>query len=222
MRLLITDVTEMDNGNYCVAGWCVQQNRMVRPLPSGANWTAPMLAAHGIAPGATIDVQPTGARGSGAYPHRTEDTPISPVGVRLVSPGPALWFGHNAPPTAGTLGEAFQDHVQCNSIWNGCRQGVYVPVGIEARSLWAVTVRRDRLSFVEVFEKLKAILNDGLASYRLAVSSKALKEAWRHGGLAAVNQVLPRAGNLHVRVGLARALGDPADNCYVMVNGVYW
>lgn len=60
MRLLITDVTEMHAGNYCVAGWCADENRMVRPLPNGANWARSWLRLSGIAPGATVQVQPIG------------------------------------------------------------------------------------------------------------------------------------------------------------------
>jgi hypothetical protein len=221
MRLLITDVTEMHRGNYCVAGWCAAQNRMVRPMLNGSSWTAPILAAYGITPGATIDVQPTGVSGNGTFPHRTEDTPIKLAGIDLVSPGPADWFGRAAPPATETLAEAFHDHVQHNSIWDGCRQGVHVPAGVKARSLWAITVRRERLTFVEDFAKLKAVLDDGTASYKLAVSTRELKEAWRDSGMAAVNQALPRTAVLHVRVGLARAFGNPADKCYMMINGVY-
>lgn len=46
MRLVITDVTEMHGGNYCVAGWNAQTDRMVRPLPNGANWTASIRLVH--------------------------------------------------------------------------------------------------------------------------------------------------------------------------------
>jgi hypothetical protein len=33
MQIVITDVTEMHQGNYCVAGWCPKSEKMVRPLP---------------------------------------------------------------------------------------------------------------------------------------------------------------------------------------------
>jgi len=35
MQILITDVTEMHQGNYCVAGWNLNAGTMVRPLPNG-------------------------------------------------------------------------------------------------------------------------------------------------------------------------------------------
>lgn len=131
-------------------------------------------------------------------------------------------FWSERSPTAPTLEESFEGHVEYNSVWNDCRQGVHVPAGAKVRSLWAIRVSRDRLRFTLDFDKLKAILDDGSAKYKLAISSKVLKETWRAGGLTAVAQALPASGNLHVRVGLARAWGSQPDKCYVSINGVYW
>jgi hypothetical protein len=85
--------------------------------------------------------------------------------------------------------------------------------------LVAVRIPNTNLSFSEAFGKLKATLNDGVACYQLTVSSKVLKEAWRTGGLAAVNNALPARGELHVRIGLARPY-DNLPKCYAMLNGV--
>jgi hypothetical protein len=81
----------------------------------------------------------------------------------------------------------------------------------------AVRVPKENLSFAEVFDKLKATFDDGSDSYQLAVSSKALKEAWRSGGLAAVSNILPARDEFHIRVGLARPFQN---KCYAMLNGV--
>ena len=212
----------MHHANYCVAGWCATTGQMVRPLPNGANWTAQLLAAKRITPGATVEITASRAQPIGVYPHLTEDLPIDPATINLVSPGPATWFGANAPPTEATLSEAFENHIQHNSVWNGNRQGVHVQSGTRCRSLWAIRAARDAVTFVEDFNKLKAKLDDGAASYKLAVSSEVLKDAWRQGGTQAVNQLIPAATRLHVRVGLARAFGATADKCYVMINGVNW
>ena len=222
MRLIITEVTEMSPGNFCVAGWDARTGRMVRPLPNGGNWTAGLLRQHSVAPGAVLNFNPTGVAHHSAFPHHTEDTPVDLASIAVVTVAPGAWFGPNAPTCANTLAQAFQGHVQNNSTWNGVLQGVYVPVGTQTRSLWGVSCQRAALTFAEEFKKLKAELNDGTAIYKLAVTSHVLKETFRGGGVAAVIQALPRAGNLHVRVGLARAFGNPADKCYVMINGVYW
>jgi hypothetical protein len=62
-------------------------------------------------------------------------------------------------------------------------------------------------------------LDDGSAPYQFTVSSKVLKEAWRNGGLAAVNNALPARQEFHVRIGLARPFDNPP-KCYAMLNGV--
>src|SRR5579863_3712323 len=103
MRIVITDVTEMHQGNYCVAGWRTSTGRMLRTLPEGGNWTGQLLARNQIAPGAMIEFQATGASPTGLYPHLTEDTPIDPTTIRLLSKRRQQWFGVSAPPTAATL-----------------------------------------------------------------------------------------------------------------------
>jgi hypothetical protein len=222
MIILITDVTEMGGGNYCVAGWCAATQSMVRPLPNGANWPTLLLHAKGIAPGVTVDVQPNGNAGTGVYPHTTEDTPIDPASVQVVNQGPPNWFGVGAPATSATVQDAFQNFIQHNSQWNGLLQGVHVPVGTQTRSLWAVRVARNQLDFFTDFNKLKVELDDGEASYSLSVSARVLKEAYRQGGIPAVEAALPNAGQLHVRLGLARAWHSHPNKCFLMVNGVYW
>ena len=118
MRLIITDVTEMHGGNYCVAGWKAQGQRMVRPLPNGANSTAGLLQQHGIAPGASIDVFPHRTTASkcvpashGRYARRSGDHPACERRAnRLVRRG--------CPLTYGTVSGAFFGHIAHNSIWN--------------------------------------------------------------------------------------------------------
>lgn len=221
MRLIITDLTEMRGGNYCVAGWNTQAQRMVRPLPNGSNWTAGLLQQHGILPGATIDVNPSGQQHQSIYPHRTEDAPIDRATIRHVNPGPINWFGADAPPTQATLAAMFGGHLLHNSVWNNVRQGVHVRAGTPIGSLGAIELPRARIRFLEEFGKLRAILDDGDARYKLAVSSLALKTAWRQGGTQAAQQVLPPSALLHIRVGLARAFDNPPEKCYLMVNGVH-
>jgi hypothetical protein len=223
MDILITDVTEMGANVYCVAGWCEAQGRMVRPLPNGGNWGGGLLNSRGVAPEVTLRVAPTGVAHGGAYPHSSEDTRIDPATAVVVDHGPTNWFGAGAPPLAATLQDAFEGNVQHSSIWDGRRQGVYVPLGTQTRSLWGVGVNRDHLQFVEDFGKLKAHLNDGDHTYKISVSSRVLKEAFRNGGIAAVNASLPANGGLHVRVGLARAWPpNHPTQCYTMINGVHW
>lgn len=221
MQLIITDVTEMQQGNYCVGGWDPAGARMIRPLPNNSNWTAALLNANNVVGGAIIDVAPVPLPVTGAYPHRTEDTPIDPAQTQHVGSYSA-WFAPGAPIVAQDMQAAFAGQVRWNGVWNGCYQGVHVLVGAQIGSLAGLQLDRSDVSFVEEFNKLRAVVSDGTETYKVAVSSRVLKEAWRAGGLAGVASSLPTKGRLHVRVGLARAFGNPPDKCYVMLNGVYW
>jgi hypothetical protein len=226
MQIVITDVTEMHQGNYCVAGWCPKSEKMVRPLPNGTNWTAAQLAKYGIQPGATIQVTSSSSAPGGLYPHRTEDTPIDSGTVKLVSAGPKTWFGAGAPPLANSLAAAFRNHVQTTGVWNGARKGAYVQEGIQIGSLAAVSITRPNLEFFENDYKgeksLRAYIADSDARYSLPVVAKNLRELYRSKGVTAVNKLLPKNGDLHMRVGLARAWSGQPGKCAVMINGVYW
>lgn len=218
MDVLITDVTEMGGGNYCVAGWDVGAKRMVRPLPNGGNWPAILLNRHEIVTGKLILVNPQGVS-NGIFPHRTEDTPIDPTSIKTSKGVFSDWLGPSAPEVAPDLTSGFGGHLQWNREWNGVKQGVHVLPGVQCSSLIAGRIPISNLVFSEVFGKLKATLNDGAGTYQLTVSSKVLKEAWRSGGLQAVNHALPPRQDLHIRVGLARPFQDPP-KCFAMLNGV--
>jgi hypothetical protein len=218
MDILITDVTEMQHGNYCIAGWNVAEQRMVRPLPNGNNWTAPVLAEHGVATGITVRAVPKGVP-TGTYPHRTEDTPIDSSAIQSANGTFSNWLGRGAPPVSDSLSNGFGENLKWNSVWDEVRQGVHVLPGTQCNSLVAVHVAGADLSFCELFGKLKATFSDGSNRYQVAVSSRILKEAWREGGVPAVKLALPTRTTFHVRVGLAREFGNPG-KCYVMLNGV--
>ena len=210
MQILITDVTEMHEGNYCVAGWNPSTGNMVRPLPNGSNWTEAQLTKYGIQPGATIQATASGAPAGGVYPHRTEDTPIDLGSVKLIGAGPKGWFGAGAPSLARSLAAAFQNNLQTTGVWDGARKGAYIQEGTQIGSLAAVKICRPNLEFFEDDFKgkksLRAYMTDNDARYSLPVVAENLRELYRSKGVAAVNKLLPKTGNLHVRVGLARAL----------------
>ena len=218
MEVLITDVTEMGGGNYCVAGWDIVAKRMVRPLPGGSNWPSALLGQYGIAAGKLIRVEPRGAP-NGIFPHRTEDTPIDVNSIAVSNGVFSDWLGASAPEVAVNLNTGFGGHLEWNSEWNGVRQGVHTRPRVQCNSLVGVRIPKASLSFAENFGKLKAVLDDGSSRYQFTVSNRMLKEAWRAGGLEAVNNVLPTRSEFHVRVGLARPFQDPP-KCFAMLNGV--
>lgn len=222
MRLIITDVTEMGGGNYCVAGWCPATASMVRPLPNGSNWSSRMITVYGIVPGLILQVQPNGQNPNGLYPHRTEDVPINPIVTPLANQAAPPWLSSAAPARAATIQAAFDNSVHHNSQWNGRLQGVHVAEGALCRSLWGLEISRQSVSFTTDFDKLKAVIHDGDSEYLLSVSARNLKETYRAGGDQAVTNLLPQGGRLHIRLGLARAWDGQPGKCYLMLNGVYW
>jgi hypothetical protein len=149
MKILITDVTEMHQGNFCVAGWSLTNQAMVRPLPNGSNWTAPLLTAYKVMPAVTIEIHATNATISGTYPHKTEDMPIDASKITFVSPGPINWWGTTAPVTASTISDAFGGKLISPNQWEGAYTGNYVAEGTHIRSLAAVKVLTGRLEFYE-------------------------------------------------------------------------
>jgi hypothetical protein len=221
VRLLVTDLTEMQGGNFCVAGWDAAGGRMVRPLPDGRNWTAGLLERHAIIPGAILEVHPVGRPERSRYPHRSEDTLIDRDRICRITAAPVDWLGEDAPPAGMTLAAAFDGHLRHTETRGAVRHGVHVPADLPVHSLGALALPRSLIRFVVEFDKLRLVLNDGEGQYSLAVSSLALKSAWRECGIEAVRKALPTSHLLHIRVGLARPFGQPPDKCYVMVNGVH-
>jgi hypothetical protein len=218
MEILITDVTEMSAGMYCVAGWDAANKRMVRPLPDGSHWPEALIAKYKILPGVVLSATPQG-QATGALPHLTEDTPINSASIRAIQSSPN-WTGSGAPGVSRSLDEGFAGNIRWNSTFRDVYQGVYVATGTKCDSLGAVNVGNANLSFIEHFDRLKAVLNDGTARYQLPVSSHLFKDAWRKGGLAGATSLLPKRDILHVRVGLARDFEGQPNKCYLMINGI--
>lgn len=222
LHLLITEVTDIHRGIYCVAGWDPNGARMVRLLPDGVYWPRALIDATGVATGATVAVTPNRIRLHGDYPHRTEDLPIALAPIDLLPRARVRWFAPGAPPSAATLAEAFEGNLRHTGTRHGHRRGAHVSTGTHTRSLHGLRVPSHRLSFVEDDERPRALLQDAEARYSLPVTSRALREVWRADGIAAVHRALPVGTDLHVRVGLARGFGEQPDKCYVMLNGVLW
>ncbi len=218
MEVFITDYTEMGGGNYCVAGWDANQGRMVRPLPNGRNWSTAQIQQFGISPGVLMQFTVDDAAHPGDFPHTTEDTRVTQAGN--LGQRADLWLGQDRPQTANSVQQAFGGNIVWNSVFQGRKQGVHIPVGTNCRSLWGLSINSNGMRFVEEFDKLKCIIDDGDDEYICAVSSAHLKTLFRQGGVNAVNAFLPTNTAAHVRLGLARAFGTQADKCFLMVNGI--
>lgn len=221
MRILITDVTEMGNATYCVAGWCLDNNCMIRPLPNGRNWSAAELNLYGVQSGAIIEMNALNIAHNGEYPHSTEDTRITLEGIRRLEAPPFLWDSREPPFVGDSLQEIFNNTIEYNSIFNGRWQGVHIARGTNVPSLGGLWLPKSNLEFCIHFDKFKVVLYDGRNQYLLPVSNASLKEAFRNNGLIGVKEALPNGRHVHVRVGLARPFAAQPNKCYVMLNGVH-
>ena len=222
LRLLVTEVTEIHRGVYCVAAWDPAGRRVVRPLPDGIYWTRAQIDDNRVVPGARIAVLPNRIRPRGTYPHRTEDLPVDPAPIERLAEVPMDWFGPDGPPAASTLSAAFGGQLRHTRVWRGHRRGAFVPTGARVSSLQGVRMASRDLSFMEIDDRLRALLRDAEARYELPVVSRALREVWRTEGVAAVRRMLPVDTALHARIGLARGRAEHADKCYAMLNGILW
>jgi hypothetical protein len=224
-RIIVTDVTEMGAGHFCVAGWDSAASRMVRPLlPGRHGWPASWIGPDRFWPGNHIGFRQATSRPKGEWPHATEDTEIVPGSLDVISGGaPHGWTRGLAASVSPTLAKAFGQAVRCEPK-AGIRTRAAVVSGSAVPSLGALIVRPDRLEFRngpirDGRPQLRARLTDPDGCYDLPVVAHQLRQHHRKGGTAEVAREIG-PGPWHVRLGLARPFNG-GKACFVMVNGVY-
>jgi hypothetical protein len=228
LPVLISEVTRMNMGYYCLAGWDIHGRRMVRPLQSsGANWKLGTDRSV-FSVGHLINCVPSSRRNA-IYPHAREDL--------ILSEPPSLFL---------TFDESITYALLINKTFTSIRQlfgcalvdDKYLPDGANCRSLGGVRVVRRRVRFIEDgFGKLRLQLQDtDNVSYRLSVTCDGLRrffspgdeDAEPHFGVAEANEWLrvnPLDSEIILRIGLARAwVGKDGDwnprRCYTQLNGI--
>ena len=225
--VLITEVTRMGGGYFCVAGWDVHGERMVRPLQSsGGNWRL-IEDRYPFQVGELIHCIAS-SRAHGILPHSTEDLVLARQPSRLKV--------LREPEAHRTLSETLDASIR-KIFGNALIEDKYVIEGTGVRSLGAILIPRRNLVFVESFGKLRAqfIDLDGI-SYELKVTSERFMRYFAPGanlpqpqlGVEGANRLIGAIGaneNLIARVGLARGWDGPNHDwepkrCYVQLNGL--
>jgi hypothetical protein len=224
-QIIVTDVTEMQPGYFCIAGWNPAASRMLRPLlPGRHSWPVAWIGPDRFWPGSRVEFRLAPHQPKGEWPHATEDVSVIPESIlfpgEAAGPGWTRGLRVNLSPS---LARAFGRAVQYLPRF-GIRTRTAVASGTAVPSLGAVLVRPGDLHFREgplkgAERQLRARLTDADGRYDLPVVAHQLRKWRREGGLAMVEREIG-PGPWHVRLGLARPFGG-GEACFVMVNGVY-
>lgn len=228
MPVLISEVTRMSKGNYCVAGWDIHRERMVRPLQStGANWTLG-TARSVFSVGHLVNCVPSGIRNS-AYPHATEDLRLSTSPALLETLDEPAIYALLLPTCFRSIPEIFGLSLTDDR---------YIIENTQCRSLGGLRIPRKRVRFIrDGYERLRLELTEvDNTVYRLAVTCDTLmhvfspgdEDAEPHFGVSDANdwlEVNPPETEIILRIGLARAWdGRNGDwnprRCYAQLNGI--
>ena len=226
--VLVTEVTRMTRGYYCVAGWDVLNSRMVRPLQSsGENWR--LDADRSVFRiGALLDCSPSGQR-SAAYPHATEDLLLTRTPSPLEHWDESTTYAFLLPSTGRSIRELFGRPLTDDK---------FLADGTVCASLGGVRIRRDRTAFErDAFGKLRFRIHDSDGvHYGFPVTCDWLLHLFSPGdgdsepffGVAEANEwlsVTDPETEIVLRIGLARGWTGPDGTwrprrCYVQLNGV--
>lgn len=214
MRIIVSDVTYM-GAQICVAGWCSDEIRMVRPLSSlGKHWPKVLAGGQLFSMGDVVELTPTDTSNQRGLPHLREDL--------IVRGRPRVVETVPNDQIADALSES--ESFSMSDLFEGHLQGRrFVMAGADCPSLGAVRVDRETIRFWEdEFEGRKKLrcdfqdMND--VQYSLPASSVTLRDTWTNQGIRALNSMITRPGYAHIRIGLAHPMED--GRAFAMVNNL--
>ncbi len=223
-EVIITDLTEMSTGNYCVAGWDWERQCMVRLLTrGGGNWTNAHVAQNSLWHRRIVRFQPVGMPAGIAFPHATEDTRLNETTMQIF-PRPNNWREIMLRSESNSIDDVFAGLLN-QSMVGQTRKSPFVMPQSACASLGAVRANAADFQFYEDRykpdkPKLRCRFSDVTSRFDLAVSSYRLRLRWRDLGVDGMNNRQGDFGQVHVRIGLARPWADN-NKCYLMLNGLY-
>ncbi|HYH20024.1 MAG TPA: hypothetical protein VD995_15535 [Azospirillum sp.] len=208
ISLIITDVADLP-GEICVAGWCAEERRLLRPrlAASGAVWTEELAGPHLFEMGNVVRLKTAEPAGERGLPFAREDVAVAVVpelvGTLGRYPLLAALRPSESPSVAALFGAALRDgHPQCD--------GYHVMAGDDCPSLGAVEVRAGaQMSFDDGPRGVVCRFVDASdASYALPVASHPLRRLHAERGAGALNDLAGGHRRAHIRLG---ALPPDAD-----------
>ena len=214
MQIIVSDVTYMRN-EICVAGWCPDERRMIRPLADvGKHWPTALAGPELFGMGNVLEMTPVGISNSRGLPHSREDL--------IVKGRPQVVNTVAEDEIAAALSDSESPSV--HDLFEGnLREDRFVMGGADCPSLGAVHVACRTIRFYEDEwegrKKLRCSFRDAdAAGFRLPVTSVPLHDIWREGGTDALNELASDQDSAHVRIGLAHPMGD--GRAFAMVNNM--
>jgi len=222
-RILVTDLTEYGEKLRCVAGWDLDQNKMIRPEPRpGGFWDRAVCGTgqpFNIANIVVFEAAPPNPPTQ--LPHLNEDRVVE-GGIAVeksLSREEFIAALKQIPTVSGSV--AFAAPVQARNA------KAFVPTGTNHPSLRGLFVKSSEITFTT--QKF----GDGPAKARclvtvpksptinLSIAACDLRAVFRKSGREGLKNLFINSNALHVRLGLARGFGDYPDRCYMQVNGIF-
>jgi hypothetical protein len=230
-EIIITDVT-CYGILYCVAGWDLERERMIRPEPpsTSASEVSKFWDSRFAGPGRIFSVgkvvrfQARQPPTDFLFPHATEDRIVDPgMDPRVVR---ELNIEQMIAAAAGSISETLEAAFN-DGLVRASSGKAYVPSGYNGPSLGAVEVRADRIVFFEdAYQggspKLRARLTIDGTFYDLSVPADVARTRWKAEGLAGLRKDHQKSERVHLRVGLSRPFPAMPNQCYAQINGVYF
>ncbi|MBA1144209.1 dual OB domain-containing protein [Mesorhizobium neociceri] len=226
----ITDVTCYGD-LYCVAGWDVDDDCMVRPEPAVANpavepsrfWNARFAGPGTIfSVGNIVSLDASKPPKTFPFPHATEDRLVT--GGSQLSVVKSLTDAKLAKAVAGSVSCSLQDIFDGHLV-RASSGKAYVPANIKTNSLGAIEIHPSQIAFYEEVtpagkRRLRATIDQDGVEYDLSVPADLARTRFLTAGVAALQSDAEACDLVHVRVGLCRPFQAMPNACYAQVNGV--
>lgn len=230
-EIVVTDVTRYGD-KYCVAGWDLNRNVMVRPEPPTAMaaaeasrfWSAQAAGPDKFfAVGNVVKFYANGPSVDFQFPHATEDRLVQTQHPSNVVS--KLTLAETVAAVGGSVSHSLQA-VFGGQLIRAASEKAYVPAGSQTVSLGAIQIAPDKIAFyVEQKDngkqQLRALVRQGVLDYDLSVTADAAKARWTAGGLQALKDDVMASANLHLRIGLSRPFNAMPNSCYAQINGIF-
>jgi len=203
------------HSEICVAGWSLEEKRMVRPLSGpGCHWSPKLANPKMFQMGNVIEVTPTNMKNPRGLPHAHEDLIVegTPKLLKTILESEvAAVLSDSESPSMAAL---FADNLQENR---------FVMRDSDCPSLGAIRVDCDSIQFFEETwddrVKLRCRLRDASGQwFNLPVVSVPLSDLHEDKGVRGLNALVKKHEAAHVRIGLAHPMEN--GRAFAMVNNM--